>query len=406
MFSSGSRNSAASRFVLAGLIVLPLLFATSELAFAQDRSSQNRGVRSAGYPCLGVITAARARVRTGPSDNHFAFTTLDSASRVIVHGVKGEWSEIALPPYRHVWIHGDFVVDAGKNAQGISELRVRGTKVRLRGTPGTDHEHIGFAGNHMILKSTGRRDKSGKWVQCLAPFTARVFVHSSLIELGNKVRPAELPILFRGLRPPGVPANLAGGIGAAADVKDVEKLVPGNVSPRLERIFDVFRAEHAKKPVFWNFGSVLAELATIEKTSEDLGEIRLAQELTAHIEGKLMPIQSDFAEAEKRQLAARRGVVAGQRMEKEITKAVHRESSPDDKHVSVGWVVGLGKHRKVEGTHMLKKGNRLLFYLKSDKIDLDRYVNKRIGVNGIKQEQPPTAGAQLILVTSVEVLSH
>ena len=202
------------------------------------------------------------------------------------------------------------------------------------------------------------------------------------------------------------PENLAGGTGAAPFAKGVEKLVPGNVSARLDRIFGVFRAEYAKKPVLWNFGSILAELATIEKTSEDLGEIRLARELSAHIEGKLLPIRADFAEAEKRQLAARRGVAAGQRMEKEITKAVHRTSSKEDKYVSVGWVVGLGKHRKVEGTHMLKKGNRLLFYLKSDKIDLDRYVNKRIGVNGIKQEQPPTAGAQLILVTSVEVLSH
>lgn len=397
------RRKHAPAVVILGvmaLTALPMCFLGSGIAVAQDQRVTD------GYPSLGVIKGGRARVRTGPSANNFAFTHLDGGSRVIVHAIRGEWSEISLPPYRTIWIHGDYVAET-KNDQGISEHRVRGTQVRLRGTAGTDHEPIGFAEPNMLLNLTGKRDSSGTWVEARAPFQARVFVHSSLIELGNRVRASELALLFRGLRPPGAPGGSTGN-GAIAKKPDVEieKLVPGSVSPRLERIFDAFRAEHAKKPVLWNFGSILAELATIEKTSEDLGEIRLAKELTAHIEGKLVPIQAEFAAAEKRQLAARRGVAAGQRMEKEITKAVHKESGPEAKYLAVGWVVGLGKHRKVEGTHMLKKGNRLLFYLKSDTIDLDRYVNKRIGIQGIKQEQPPESGAQLILVKSVEVLSH
>jgi len=47
----------------------------------------------------------------------------------------------------------------------------------------------------------------------------------------------------------------------------------------------------------------------------------------------------------------------------------------------------------------------LMFYLKSEQLKLDDYVNKRVGISGVIQEQPPSAGAQLIHVTGIEVLS-
>ncbi|MGA1781145.1 MAG: hypothetical protein ACO4CW_12510, partial [Planctomycetota bacterium] len=72
---------------------------------------------------------------------------------------------------------------------------------------------------------------------------------------------------------------------------------------------------------------------------------------------------------------------------------------------AVGWVATLGKFRKVDGTHRLLNGNRLLFYLKSEQLKLDDYVDKRVGIRGVIQDQPPSAGAQLILVTSITVLS-
>jgi hypothetical protein len=38
-------------------------------------------------------------------------------------------------------------------------------------------------------------------------------------------------------------------------------------------------------------------------------------------------------------------------------------------------------------------------------LNLDEYVNMRVGISGVIQEQPPSAGAQLILVTGIQVLS-
>ena len=64
------------------------------------------------------------------------------------------------------------------------------------------------------------------------------------------------------------------------------------------------------------------------------------------------------------------------------------------------------QNSKVKGTHKLMKGNKLLFYLTSDSVDLDRYVYKRIGVRGSLENLPKEAGARLIRVSQIEVLSH
>ena len=56
-------------------------------------------------------------------------------------------------------------------------------------------------------------------------------------------------------------------------------------------------------------------------------------------------------------------------------------------------------------THKLVKGNMTLYYLRSDQIDLNRYVNKRIGVHGTLVDLSPELGARLITVSGAHILS-
>ncbi|MFQ5655041.1 MAG: SH3 domain-containing protein, partial [Planctomycetota bacterium] len=154
------------------------------------------------------------RVRTGPSLNHFGFTTLPRSSRILVTGEEGEWLRFLLPPYRTCWIHSRYVKDVGVAKE---EVEVIGQRVRLRATSGTDHQWIGVTRAGDRLRTTGKRDESGEWLQCFAPMEATVYIHKSLVELGEEVEPKQLPILFRGLVPPprrGAPpggAELTGG---------------------------------------------------------------------------------------------------------------------------------------------------------------------------------------------------
>jgi lipopolysaccharide export system protein LptA len=52
------------------------------------------------------------------------------------------------------------------------------------------------------------------------------------------------------------------------------------------------------------------------------------------------------------------------------------------------------------------KGNQLLYHLDGGKLNLDQYVNKRVGIVGTVEEQDPSTGARLIRIKGIEVLSQ
>ena len=89
-----------------------------------------------------------------------------------------------------------------------------------------------------------------------------------------------------------------------------------------------------------------------------------------------------------------------------LRRTGHRSGKPEVKFQAIGWVVPLGKHRVVEATHKLLKGNKLLYYLDGGEIKLDQYVNKRVGIVGTFEEQEPSTGARLIRIQKIEILSR
>ena len=279
-------------------------------------------------PRLATITGDRVRVRTGPSTNHFPFAALNRGAGVIVHRLEDGWARVSLPPYLTCWIHGDYVREAG---DGV--VRVSGLRVRLRGTPGTSHTSIGIVGLGAELRTTGSRDKSGVWVQVYGTLNSVAYVHKDFIKLGKPVSAAELPILFRGLRPPRAGGALGRGTPGA---------IPVFVSARLSRISADMTAEQKKPVPDWDFARIRTHLASIVKGSEDLGEIQVAKDLIERIDKKILPFQASIVETERKLVAARRGIAWGEQKEKEISRAVHRTPPRSEKkYLAVGWVVGL-----------------------------------------------------------------
>ncbi|MFQ5655744.1 MAG: hypothetical protein ACE5GW_13565, partial [Planctomycetota bacterium] len=183
--------------------------------------------------------------------------------------------------------------------------------------------------------------------------------------------------------------------------------IPPLISERMRRLDEAIRAEKKKAPRDWQFAPILRDLEKIRTGSEDLAEIQIAGEWEKIIKDHWLPMQQELVELDKKRSAARNERERGEQKELEIIKrAVHRDATRrSDEFLATGWVVPLGKNRKVDGTHKLTKGNQLLFYLKCERYDLNDYANKRIGVRGILQDLPPTAGARLIHVTEIKVLS-
>lgn len=379
--------------------------------------AQGEEVDVAGFPRRGTIQGNRVNIRSGPSTNHVSFAQLPDRTSVALTGRRGEWLRFALPPSVPVWISEQYV-----EANGDGSLRVKGNSVRLRAQPNTKQNPIGLLENGAILRATGRRDASdaeyGPFVEVAAPLAADGWVHQDYVAIESAIAPGALARFYDGVRPPasgggelagGGPSPASVGEAPAADVPPGERpefhLPAVGREPFIE-IYERIRAENAKPPIEWQFEPIIAELRGLATRSEDQIVVDTAKEWLSIVEEYWVPTQRRMVALEREKETARRAREAAEAKEREIEKRPGERAARREKEfLAVGWVDQLGKYRKADGTHRLLKGNQLVFYLKSEQLNLDDYVNKRVGISGVIQEQPPGAGAQLILVTGIQVLS-
>lgn len=428
-----SRNSHR-RFslLLAGLLALLTGFPTGLLAQTADPVQSQPTLE----PWLAKVTGKSVNLRAGASTNHFAFSRLTMDAPVIAMGGKGDWVEIVVPSDQAIWIHGDFVEEAGEG-----RLRVTGDRVRLRCTASTNHTPLGLTVMGQILKATGQRKADSKvagkeWVEVFAPLNARGWIHGDYVKRSDqKIDPARLSTLHDTLKtkpgsPSGIPPVPENNTSSDASVNSPEDKgaaqaknpakedpatedqsgtikIPTFESERLKQLFEQFQKETEKPPVKWDFSDIFRKIQVFETTSEDLGEIRVVKDLARTINEHFVPLQRRLIEIERQQEIARAKREKEQAREKEILRRTgHRNTPGDSKYQAVGWVVPLGKHRKVEASHKLMKGNQLLFYLNGKDLNLDQYVNKRVGIVGTIKEQDPELGARLLEVQKIEILSR
>lgn len=390
-------------------------------------------------PWLAQVTGKSVNVRTGPSTNHFAFSRLTMDTPVIAMGGKGDWVEILVPSDVPLWIHGDFVEETADQ-----NLRVSGSRVRLRCAANTKYTPIGLTEAGQILRPTGNRSEDLKWVEIYSPLNAKAWIHGDYVKRTDQaIDISRLSTLHGTLK--SKPGSLQGNpmtAGANADSeststtgaadnadpvndksvndKSVAGLneagvqqddglikIPTFESDRLKQLFEQFQKETEKPPVKWDFSDIFRKITVFETTSEDLGEIRVVKDLARTINEHFVPLQRRLIEIERQQELARAKREKEQVREKEILRRTgHRNTPGDQKYQAVGWVAPLGKHRKVEASHKLMKGNQLLYYLNGEKLNLDQYVNKRVGIIGTIQELDPETGARLLMVQKIEVLSR
>ncbi len=419
-----ARVASSRRGVLAGLTLLVTLISPlGNAAVAQSDGS----VDTAGFPRRATIRGNQVNIRTGASTNHVSFTRLPNATLVAATGRNGEWIRLALPPAVPAWISQRYVL-----GQADGTTRVNGNRVRLRAYPNTKHTPIGLLEHGALLRPTGKIDAAdleyGPWVEIAAPISAEGWVHQDYLALETTIVSSDLARIYEGAPGPG-PSNtgrgssrtgdgeLAGAspnpasVGAGGGTPEPAIERPEFRMPRVGRepfvaIYEKIRAENAKPPIDWKFEPILTDLRRLATRSEDLVVVDTAKDWIGIVEEHWVPTQRRMLALEQEKEAARQAREAAEANEREIEKRPGQNSTRRDKEfLAIGWVDSLGKYRKVDGTHRLLKGNRLVFYLKSEQLKLDDYVNKRVGISGVIHEQPPSAGAQLILVTAIQVLS-
>ena len=418
-FYPGSVRTAAFSGQSWMLLLLLSLISLGSLE-AQDSESFGKPTLK---PWLATVDGSSVNLRTGPSTNHHAFTRLTKEVSVIAMGGSGDWVEIVIPSDIPIWIHGDFV-----ESMDSDKLQVRGKSVRLRAQSNTKYTPLGMTEQGQVLRSTGKRSDDGKWVQIFAPLNARGWIHGDYIRRSDQeINALRLSALHDKLKSKGNPVVIAPVIEKDTSAKESvseEKTsgsetagiinedpnaikIPSFESPRLKELFESFRVETEKPPVGWDFSAICRKIEVFETTSEDLGEIRVVKDLARTINEHFVPLQRRLVEIERQQELARVEREKAQTRDKEILRRTgHRNSPTDQKYQAVGWVVPLGKHRKVEASHKLMKGSQLLYYLDGEKLNLDQYVNKRVGIVGTIEEQDPSTGARLLVIQKIEILSR
>ena len=402
-------NAAIRVPLLMAFAVVAVSMGTASFAIVGDVSvaTADTADATAGFPRMARVTGDRVNVRHGPSTNHRALTQYNRGTEIVALSVEGIWLKTIVEPNQAVWIHSDFV-----RATDATSVEVTGSRVLVRGTPGTEFTHLGVAKRGDRLRTTGRLDKSGAWVECLAPPTLVAYIHKDYVQLGRKLSAKEMSTLLSGTpaiaRP--VPAVSKGKEGT---VRTSSPTDPGDdpvalrgASTRIRALHEKYREERTKDIREWEFSQILRDLQEIRRTSEDLGEIE-ASELLIEVVNDARSFRQDIVKLERKRDVARERVASGEQKESDVSKAVHQipPSAGSKEYLASGWVVLLGKHSEVDGTHKLVKGNKTLYYLQSETLKLDDYVNKRVGIRGYKKELPGHLGADLVQVTEIRVLS-
>ena len=143
----------------------------------------------ASMAASGTIIGNRISLRIGPSTDAQRLTLLDDGARVTVTARKGEWLQVKTATLAHAWVKSDFVQvasgqTAAANAPRVSSVAgssaataakprpvatstgalrcIKGDRVALRKTPGTNGERLALMDDATPVKVVG---KSGEWVK-------------------------------------------------------------------------------------------------------------------------------------------------------------------------------------------------------------------------------------------------
>ena len=327
---------------------------------------------------LGRVTGSEVRVRCGPSLNHHTLGFLKRGQEVVVTGAEEGWAEIKIPRHLPVYISKQFVDASGK---------VTGRNVWLRPAPNVTSAPVGKVQPGVQLGVIGEKDG---WYKVEPPQQARGFLADRYVERLGGLTQADLDRLASKAQKPLV--------GSATTKKPV--VVPGSlrVGSRFHAAYLVFE-EESKKKNFGDLDRVRAALNDVIESSKDLTEVAAAHQFLSTV---------SFFEEQKQAAVRHQEAIAKSEAKLKLLQAksaVPGElSMRKDPYLAAGWISGQGLFVRKVGTHKLMKGQRLLYYIRSDRLDLDRFIGKRVGiVSGVVKRLAPEDGADLLVIDEIRI---
>lgn len=337
----------------------------------------------------GRISGSNVYVRNGASLSHYRLGKLQRGDRVTILRKLGDWYEIAVPPQFDVYVSARYVKVEGDVGT------VTGDRVNARPTAGTKRLPMGQfrKGDRLSI-----RRKAAGWLGVAPTERIRAYISARYVVPEGPVPAVPAPVVPGAAKREPTPVRAVG--------PDAARVRPAVVRRGKDaRLRDALQALHeeVKKPLAqWSFDRVRGLLEAVAR--EGGGADRLeARRILTEVDTleKLRDGERTIAE-----LKRKREAVGGGIRRAPAPRPGGAGGGRTGRFLAVGWVQDQGLFLGRHGSHKLVQGKKTRFYLRSDRYDLDGYINRRIGiVKGRVQQLPEGSGADLITIEELVVLS-
>lgn len=301
------------------------------------------------YPFIGEINVNNSlNVRNEADANSKIIGRLKAGDKVVVLGQKNGFYKLQYPKQLESWMASWLLL--GKGAK--NEDTIARNEVNVRSGPSMQYPVIA----RLKQGSKVQVLKMGKdhWVQIGAPSQAYAYVSSKYVKAGESV---------------------------AVHEKKVQQ--QKKTKSKYDSALITFQAHLNNKTINeTEFQALKAQFESVISLNPNSSEAALSKshlvkltEFRSVIRMKELKLEEQQRFKEREQALA----AAHKKKMEEMKKLAYEEAR---KFEFEGWLDDVGGILFRPATHRLKKGDKVLFYLKSSAINLEDFVGKRVGLNG------------------------
>ena len=302
------------------------------------------------FPYIGKVQVGNSlNVRSAPKLDAQVLGRLKNNDRVVVIAEKGPFVQLQYPKQLQTWVAGWLLL---KKGQGKSDVVARNS-VNVRSGPGMQFPQV--ARLEQGSKLTILELNKDNWARIGSPNQATAWVSSKYVKAEGSV--------------------------AHHEAKEKEKnqgfqLYKQGVASFKRQLESKTMTEQQYlqlKGVCQKVVELLPGTPDAKMSSQH--QVRLA-------EFRGMVRLDELKQEEENRLKAREQALAEEHQKKLADLQVKAEKENLRDFAYEGWLDDVGGILFRPASHRLKKGDDVLFYLKSSKVDLDLYSGKHVGING------------------------
>ncbi len=310
-------------------------------------------------PFAGKISASKLNIRSGPGPKYAILGVYEQGREVTVTEEKDGWYRVDYPKNAGCYIYSKYVdADAGV---------ITGDNVNVRAGASLKHRVVCMAekGEKVQVLAT-----EGEWCKITAPKEASAWASAKYVE----------PLY-----------NIQEEKQRQANVKKAKGMIAG--------VDAAYEKEMKKSLDKRNINSLVAKYKKV-------AALRTGDDIHARAQHRISLLNQM-----KKEQAAFIKILEDKKNIKEILDKRDEKTKQEIKkleekkrgYAAQGWIEGMGNFIGRPATHKLTSGGKMLFFVKSDKYDLDAYAGKLVGING-KISQPDGWETQVIDVTQIDIL--